>query len=276
MPQLFKRRNSNPQENAADKAAVAAGQVEGSTTMRGNCPKCGKNPGFEWAVCPSCGHLAAPIESVDQTGRMGSVEVIEPTRADQRPADRARFTEERDFYRPMPRLEDSDEGHTVIERGVGAAADQRTMVDGGTVVDRGASDKTVILRSGPRPEPAPIAAVAAEPDLIYRGPLAFVIERNGPGIGMAHLLKAETFLGRGPESDIVLANSAVSKRHARIRYDDGNFVFWDLASSNFSFVVGDDGERTRILEPLPLVDGQTFDLGDSRLTFISIATGDQA
>ena len=252
--------------------------------MRGNCPKCGKNPGFEWAVCPSCGQHIAEVDPQDKTGPMTSADVIEPTRADQKPpapkpGDRARFTEERDFYRPMPQAADPDEGHTVIERG---DSDQRTMVDGGTVIDRTGpigpmdADKTVILRSGPRPEPPPIAPAPVEPDLIYRGPLAFLIERNGPGSGKAHLLKAETFLGRGPESDIVLANSAVSKRHARIRYDDGKFTFWDLASSNFSFLLGEDGERTRILEPLQLVDGQTIDLGDARLTFISIATGDQA
>lgn len=250
--------------------------------MQGNCPKCGKNPGFDWAVCPSCGYMASAVDPLDKTGPTTSIEVIEPTRADQKPSDRARFTEERDFYRAMPKLADPDEGHTVIERlPDSGAADQRTMVDGGTagggatVIDRADSDKTVILRSGPRPEPAAPVAPPPEPDPIYRGPLAFVIERNGPGTGTAHLLKAETFLGRGPESDIVLANSAVSKRHARIRYEDGTFVFWDLASSNFSFSIGEDGERTRILEPLQLVDGQTIDLGDARLTFLSIAPVDQ-
>lgn len=237
-------------------------------TMRGSCPACGNNPGYDWAVCPRCGHMASPVNT--------SIEVIEPSRA-AAPSERARFTEERDFYRAVPQVS-GDTGATVIERGFEG---EETMLEGATVIERtgvedtavdktaAESDKTVILRSGPRPEPRPAPPPAADDG--YQGPLAFVIERNGANTGKAHLLRQESYLGRAAESDITIANNAVSKRHARIRYEDGRYVFWDLASSNFSFLVGADGERTRILDPHPLTDGDTIDLGDARLTFLDVA-----
>jgi pSer/pThr/pTyr-binding forkhead associated (FHA) protein len=73
-----------------------------------------------------------------------------------------------------------------------------------------------------------------------------------------------------PNAAINLASEAVNKRHASIRYRDGAFVFWDLASENYSFLVGPDGKRSRILQPHKLSDGDTLDLADSRLTFIEI------
>mgnify|MGYP000123681061 CR=1 FL=1 len=105
-------------------------------------------------------------------------------------------------------------------------------------------------------------------------PIAFVVERNGPNAGMAHRLMEETFLGRGDDVDIPFGNSAVSKRHARIRWQQGAFVFWDLASSNFSFLVRADGQRSRILEPYTLQDGDTIELGDARITYLAIETDD--
>jgi hypothetical protein len=114
-----------------------------------------------------------------------------------------------------------------------------------------------------RPEPAP-----PEPDDLT--PLAFIIERDGTNTGVAHCLRADTILGHSPNAAINLASEAVNKRHASIRYRDGAFVFWDLASENYSFLVGPDGERSRILQPHKLSDGDTLDLADSRLTFIEI------
>jgi len=111
---------------------------------------------------------------------------------------------------------------------------------------------------------------SAPPDEEDHTPLAFVIERDGANTGTAHCLRAETILGHSPNATINLASEAVNKRHASIRYRDGAFVFWDLASENYSFFVAPDGERSRILEPFRLTDGDTLDLADARLTFLEI------
>lgn len=133
--------------------------------------------------------------------------------------------------------------HTIIDRGDNAVGDDRTM----------------IVREGRRG---------------VEGPLVYLVERNGIRAGRVHLVRAETTIGRDPENLIVLGDDSVSKRHAKIRLEDGNFMLWDLASTNFSFVVGADGKRTRIYEPTVLLDGMSVDLGNARLTYIEVERGE--
>ena len=68
----------------------------------------------------------------------------------------------------------------------------------------------------------------------------------------------------------------MSKHHAKVRLEEDGFVYWDLASTNFSHLIGPDGSRSRILEPHRLSDGDTVELGDARLTFILVATDGMA
>jgi len=131
--------------------------------------------------------------------------------------------------------------------------------------------------------PAAQAVAAAEPVAVVlqqptdeppdedTTPLAFIIERNGANVGKAHCLDADTILGRSAEAAIFLGSEAASKRHANIRYRDGAFIFWDLASANYSFLVRADGQRDRVLQPHRLTDGDTLDLADARVTFIEVA-----
>ncbi|MGO9822239.1 MAG: FHA domain-containing protein [Solirubrobacteraceae bacterium] len=42
----------------------------------------------------------------------------------------------------------------------------------------------------------------------------------------------ELLLGRGPGCDILLTDPTVSRRHARLRFRDGNWVLQDLRSTN--------------------------------------------
>ena len=71
----------------------------------------------------------------------------------------------------------------------------------------------------------------------------------------------EVTLGRAPESTVVLADPAVSRRHARIRAGaGGEAVLEDAGSSHGTFV---DGER--VTGPVPLSDGATIAVGDSEL-----------
>jgi len=178
--------------------------------------------------------------------------VIESDYTPLRPGERARFRRGGDFYEPVA-------GGTIRERGLQFDAGDdgdRTIIDRGpSGYDEPEDDSTVIIRDGKRG---------------IQGPLVYFVERNGIRSGKVHLVGDETALGRGPDNDIVIANDTVSKRHGKVRAEDGEFFYWDLASANFSFLVAKDGSRKRILEPHPLKDGDTIDLGDARLTFIEV------
>ena len=91
--------------------------------------------------------------------------------------------------------------------------------------------------------------------------------------GRVHLLRAETGIGRGPDNDITLGDDSVSRRHAKIRLEDGTFVYWDLGQRQ-QLLSGRRGWLAdRILEPRHLADGDKIDLGDARVTFILVDHG---
>lgn len=177
--------------------------------------------------------------------------VVEPAPPRPDAGRRARFDREREFYEPI----DETRNETAIT-GQTAAGDQ-------TVIERqhreAPDDATVIVRSGRRG---------------VSGPMAYLVERSGVRAGKVHLLRTETSIGRGPDNDVTLGDDSVSRRHAKIRLEEGAFVFWDLASANYSYLVGADGSRARILEPRRLVDGDKLDLGDARVTFILVNEGE--
>jgi hypothetical protein len=177
--------------------------------------------------------------------------VVEPAAPRPSAGRRARFDRGREFYEAV------DETHTET------AISGQTVAGDETVIERqrqdAPDDATVIVRSGKRG---------------VTGPLAYLVERSGVRAGKVHLLRTETSIGRGPDNDITLGDDSVSRRHAKIRLEEGAFIFWDLASANYSYLVGADGSRTRILEPRRLVDGDKLDLGDARVAFLLVDGGD--
>jgi FHA domain len=228
--------------------------------MTGPCTQCGSDPGFDWAVCPGCGSRAGDVARSTETPDPDRWErtIIDRAAAAPRMA-RARFDRGEDFYTPVtsaaaprglrydgdgPAAPPTDD-HTIYDRGRGDSDDDE-------------SDHTVIIRGGKRGE---------------QGPLVYFVQRNGIRAGKVYLLSDETSLGRHAESNIVLGDDTVSKRHAKVRREDGKFVFWDLASANYSFLLGADGTKRRILEPHALSDGDTLELGAVRLTYIEVDHG---
>ncbi|MCC6265926.1 MAG: FHA domain-containing protein [Dehalococcoidia bacterium] len=140
-------------------------------------------------------------------------------------------------------------------------------MDDSTIIDRGG-------RIGPTDEDS------AESTVIVRGgrkgiagPLVYLVQRNGIRAGRVHLLTEEASIGRGSDQDVILSDETVSKRHAKIRVEDGRYLFWDLASANHSYVLQPDGTRTRILEPHELKDGDNIVLGEARLTYLEVDRG---
>lgn len=88
-------------------------------------------------------------------------------------------------------------------------------------------------------------------------PIAVMTIVAGPGVGTEYpLVRGQFRVGRAGDSDIVLEDPLVSKRHARIEVGDGVEVI-DLNSANG--VVVDGG----VVPRLQVIPGQRFTLGDT-------------
>jgi hypothetical protein len=226
------------------------------------CPSCGIDPGFDVARCPTCGTVmispppAADVSSAPAGGVEWEKTVVEPAAPKAVPGRKVRFDKAREFYEPIETGGPAGAAPGT-DRASDDAADQGKV--GRTVVDRPSvwedDDATVVVRSGRRG---------------LEGPLAYVVERSGVRAGKIHPVRTETTIGRSADNDVVLTDESVSKRHARITLDGAKFIFWDLASTNYSRIVREDGSRARILDARPLEDGDTIDLGEARVTFLIV------
>jgi pSer/pThr/pTyr-binding forkhead associated (FHA) protein len=69
---------------------------------------------------------------------------------------------------------------------------------------------------------------------------------DGPNAGKAYPLEESLTIGRGADNDVVLPASEVSRRHARIAWENGAYVIADLGSKNGTMVNGEPitGPRT--------------------------------
>ena len=80
-----------------------------------------------------------------------------------------------------------------------------------------------------------------------------LVRRGGPALtGEIRPAGKPLQIGRGTSCDIVLADLAVSRRHARIHWQDEELVLEDLGSSGGTYVNGARVERCS-LEPGDLV-----------------------
>lgn len=93
---------------------------------------------------------------------------------------------------------------------------------------------------------------------------AIVIVGKGPDAGTKFTLdKDSVTCGRHPSSDIFLNDVTVSRKHAEIKRDDGDFFLQDLGSLNGTFV-----NRQRV-DSSPLANGDEIQIGKFRLFFFT-------
>ncbi len=105
-------------------------------------------------------------------------------------------------------------------------------------------------------EPSPLE------DLGMEGPALVV--RSGGGRAGEHFVPQEerTTIGRSPDCDIFLDDVTVSRTHAVLLSNDGDFVIEDQSSLNGTFV------NKRRIDSAPLGDGDEVQIGKYRLTFL--------
>lgn len=94
--------------------------------------------------------------------------------------------------------------------------------------------------------------------------LGQLVGAEGPYAGQLFALTAPTtIVGRETTSDIVLsADTTISRTHARLANEGGNFVVYDNGSSNGTFVNG-----MRLSAPVALAPGDIVQFGGSKFRF---------
>jgi hypothetical protein len=106
-------------------------------------------------------------------------------------------------------------------------------------------------------ELAPLDEIGTE------GP-ALVVRAGGGRAGEHFIPKEErTTIGRSPDCDIFLDDVTVSRKHAVLRQQDGEFFIEDQGSLNGTFLNRERIESSRI------DDGDEIQIGKYRLTFLS-------
>src|SRR5207249_7477715 len=94
-------------------------------------------------------------------------------------------------------------------------------------------------------------------------PPVVLTRRQGQQAVRAYVLDAGgATLGRSQDSDVVLPDDTVSRRHCRIAWSDGVYYLEDLGSSNGTNV---NGAKVR---SAPLRHGDLIELGSQVLEFI--------
>jgi pSer/pThr/pTyr-binding forkhead associated (FHA) protein len=96
-------------------------------------------------------------------------------------------------------------------------------------------------------------------------PAAWLVIRSGKQVGRDYRLGVQTTIGRdGLVCDLVMDDDSVSAQHARIKEERGQFVLYDLASTNGTLLNGKRIERSA------LVDGDIIGIGNTKLAFKEI------
>jgi hypothetical protein len=85
------------------------------------------------------------------------------------------------------------------------------------------------------------------------------------GMNKAHwysLKEDEIIIGRAKDADIILIDMAVSRHHAVVRFENGQFTYLDLEPTNPSFING-----KAYNEPVQVKEGDEIVVGETRLVF---------
>jgi len=91
-----------------------------------------------------------------------------------------------------------------------------------------------------------------------------IIEGKDKGKVFDVISEGTTSIGRDLNNDIVLDDSTISRKHAKISFKNGKYFIHDLASTNGTFI---NGKKIDVSE---IKDGDIIYLGDVALTFKNI------
>jgi hypothetical protein len=91
--------------------------------------------------------------------------------------------------------------------------------------------------------------------------LGWLVVKAGPDAGRRLDLDEDNAIGRDTRCQITLNDDYVSRQHARVKLESGQFVIYDIGSSTGTFVNG------RQVQRLMLYDGAEIRLGNTTMEF---------
>jgi len=95
--------------------------------------------------------------------------------------------------------------------------------------------------------------------------LARLTVQNGPAAGRSYRFHQDvTTIGRINGNDLVISERTVSRRHARLWFDNGRWLLEDLQSANGTLV---NNMRIHAQQPVILNDGDIINFGDEIVVF---------
>jgi hypothetical protein len=118
----------------------------------------------------------------------------------------------------------------------------------------------------PRRLSAKTEVLPSEPEL-----LAWLVVRQGEQTGKQFRLGESTLIGRDPDNDIVIEDTAISGKHARVQVEDGRFFIYDHGSTNGVLIYRPDSDRWQKVERYELKDGTQIKLGRTVLHLMTLA-----
>ena len=146
----------------------------------------------------------------------------------------------------------------IVDAGAGAGSGQAAGTGTGTGTGMaGEDDDTRTLQQGQPQAPLRPSPPLSEP--LPPAWLTLVRPQRGKPV---QLSKAVIHIGRHQSNDFVVNDKRVSRYHAEIRYEHGQFMLYDLGSTNG---VGINGVLTR--QPVPLKNGDIVSVGSFEFVF---------
>jgi hypothetical protein len=148
------------------------------------------------------------------------------------------------------------------ERGWGLVGPPEVLLDTDPSLGEGELACEASLAEGPvgAEGPAPVEPTGVLPEAPpgeAEPPGELVLIEDGRPRHRYPLLKDRVTIGRLADSDIVLADPGVSRRHAEVRRGDGGFVILDLGSTNGTLVNGTPVAERRLEEGDRITVGRT-------------------
>jgi pSer/pThr/pTyr-binding forkhead associated (FHA) protein len=83
-------------------------------------------------------------------------------------------------------------------------------------------------------------------------------------------LFADTTIGRDPDNDIYINDTALSALHVRVKMVNGHFIAYDQKSTNGLFTFNLERERWEKKEQVLLQEGTRIKMGRTVLVFMSV------
>ncbi len=150
--------------------------------------------------------------------------------------------------------------HRVDEMGKG-----ELRVEASLVADEDVKGSRVSVREPTRPDAAPAGAPSSDDadrtGVAGPGARLVVLDADGNRKEAIEVTRDRVVIGRLSSSDVVLADSNVSRRHAELRREGSRWVIVDLGSTNGTLVNG------KLAREHPLHSGDRISFGTTELIF---------